>query len=69
MLQYTLVTTDDAGNEVVVEQGEFRPDTDTHQVGDIVTVQGEDGAEKSWKIVRMVPVPYGGVSFQVEPAG
>jgi hypothetical protein len=24
--------------------------------------------EKSWKIVRMVPVAYAGVSFHVEPA-
>ena len=69
MLQYTFVTTDEAGNDVIVEQGEFRPEYDTHEVGDIVTVQGEGGAEKSWKIVRMVPVPYGGVSFHVEPAG
>jgi hypothetical protein len=69
VLQYTFVTIDDAGNDVVVAQGEYRPEVDAHEVGDIVTVPGEGGAEKSWKIIRMVPVPYGGVSFQVEPAG
>ena len=69
MLQYNFVTIDEAGNEIIVHQGEFRPDVDAHEVGEIVAVQGEDGAEKSWKIVRMVPVPYGGVSFHVEPAG
>jgi len=69
MLQYTFVTTDESGNEVIVHQGEFRPEVDTHQVGDVVAVEGEGGEQKSWKIVRMVPVPYGGVSFHVEPAG
>ena len=68
MLQYTFVTTDEAGNDVIVAQGEYTPETDAHEVGDVVTVPGDGGAEKSWKIVRMVPVPYGGVSFHVEPA-
>ncbi len=68
MLQYTFVTTDEAGNEVVVAQGEYKPGVDAYQVGDSVTVQGSDGTEKSWKIVRMVPTPYAGVSFRVEPA-
>jgi hypothetical protein len=69
VLQYTFITTDETGHEVVVAQGEYKPGADAYQVGDSVTVQGVDGAEKSWKIVRMVPVPYGGVSFHVEPAG
>ena len=69
MLQYTFVTIDDDGNELVVAQGEFRPGVDAHEVGENVTLQGPDGVEKSWKIVRMVPIPYGGVSFYVEPAG
>jgi hypothetical protein len=69
VLQYTLVTTDEAGNQVVVAQGEFNPGVDPYQVGDSVTLQGADGVEKSWKIVRMVPTPYAGVSFHVEPAG
>ena len=69
MLQYTFITTDETGNEVVVAQGEYKPGVDAYQVGDSVTVEGVDGVEKSWKLVRMVPVPYGGVSFHVEPAG
>jgi hypothetical protein len=69
VLQYTFITTDETGNEVVVAQGEYKPGVDAYQVGDSVTVRGVDGVEKSWKIVRMVPVPYGGVSFHVEPAG
>jgi hypothetical protein len=69
VLQYTFVTIDEAGNEVLVAQGEYKPGADAYQVGDLATVQGVDGVEKSWKLVRMVPVPYGGVSFHVEPAG
>jgi hypothetical protein len=69
VLQYTFLTTDEAGNQVVVAQGEYKPGADSYQVGDSVTVQGVDGVEKSWKIVRMVPTPYAGVSFHVEPAG
>ena len=68
MLQYTFVTIDEKGNEVVVAQGDYEPDGNTYAVGDSVTVPGADGVEKSWKIVRMVPVAYAGVSFHVEPA-
>jgi hypothetical protein len=68
VLQYTFVTIDD-GKEVVVAQGEFQPGIDAHEVGETVALAGADGVEKSWKIVRMVPIPYGGVSFYVEPAG
>ena len=68
MLQYTFVTTDDDGKEVVVAQGEYQPGVDTHEVGESITLQDVDGVEKSWKIVRMVPIPYGGVSFYVERA-
>ena len=65
MLQYTFVTVDD-GKEVVVAQGEFQPGIDSHEVGESVTLPDADGVERSWKIVRMVPIPYGGVSFYVE---
>ena len=68
MLQYTFVTIDEKGNEVVVAQGEYEPADDKYAVGDHVTVPGVDGVERSWKIVRMVPVAYAGVSFHVEPA-
>jgi hypothetical protein len=68
VLQYTFVTTDEAGNEVLVAQGEYDPAGKTYEVGESVTVQGVDGVEKAWKIVRMVPVAYAGVSFHVEPA-
>jgi hypothetical protein len=68
VLQYTFVTIDDDGKEVVVARGEFTPGVDAHEVGESVTLAGADGVEKSWKIVRMVPIPYGGVSFYVEPA-
>ena len=68
MLQYTFVTREN-GNEVVVAQGEYDPGSDTHQVGDSVSLAGSDGVERSWTIVRMVPTPYAGVSFYVEPAG
>jgi hypothetical protein len=68
VLQYTFVTTDEQGNEVVVARGEYEPEGDTYEIGDSVTVEGVDGVEKSWKILRMVPVAYAGVSFHVEPA-
>jgi len=68
VLQYTFVTADENGNEVVVAQGEYEPGRDTYAVGDTVTLQGVDGVERSWKVLRMVPVPYAGVSFHVEPA-
>jgi hypothetical protein len=68
VLQYTFVTTNEDGKEVAAAQGEYQPGVDTHEVGDRVTLQDVDGVEKSWKIVRMVPIPYGGVSFQVERA-
>jgi hypothetical protein len=69
VLQYTFLTTDEDGNEVVVAQGEYNPGVDTYAVGDSVTLQGADGVEKSWKIIRMVPIAYAGMSFYVEPAG
>jgi len=68
VLQYSFVTTDEDGNEVVVAQGEYDPGGDTHEVGDTVVLAGADGVEKSWRIVRMVPTPYAGVSFRIEPA-
>ena len=68
MLQFTFVTIDEDGNEVVVAQGEYDPGGDTYEVGDSVTLAGIDGVEKSWKIVRMIPTPYAGVSFRVEPS-
>jgi hypothetical protein len=67
VLQYTFVTAGEGGNDVVVARGEYEPGVNAHEVGDIVTLAGEDGVEKSWKVVRLVPVPYGGVSFYVEP--
>jgi hypothetical protein len=68
VLQYTFVTVDESGNQVVVAQGEYDPSGETYEVGESVPVVGADGVEKSWKIVRMVPTPYAGVSFHVEPA-
>ena len=68
MLQYTFVTVDENGSQVVVAQGEYDPGSDTHEVGDSVSLPDADGVEKSWKIVRMVPTPYAGVSFHVETA-
>ena len=68
MLQHTFVTTDENGNQVVVSQGEYDPGEDSFDVGDTVTLQGEDGAENSWRIVRAVPTAYAGVTFFVEPA-
>ncbi|MGE5274809.1 MAG: hypothetical protein ACM3QU_13750 [Verrucomicrobiota bacterium] len=68
VLQYTFVTTDENGNQVLVAQGEYDPGGDTYEVGDSVTLPGADGVDTSWKIVRMVPTPYAGVSFYVEPA-
>ncbi len=69
MLQYTFLTTDEDGNEVVVSQGAYDPAVDTYAVGDTVTLQGADGAEKSWEIVRIVPLAYAGVSVYVTPSG
>jgi hypothetical protein len=69
VLQYKLVTADEQGNEVVVAQGELEPGVDAYEVGETVTLQGADGVERSWTVVRKVPIPYGGVSFYVEPAG
>jgi hypothetical protein len=43
VLQYTFVTIDEKGNEVVVAQGEYEPDGNTYAVGDSVTVPGVDG--------------------------
>jgi hypothetical protein len=68
VLQYTFVTAGEDGKEVVVGQGEYDPVSNTYEVGDSVTLQDADGVEKSWKIVRMVPLAYAGVSFHVEPA-
>jgi hypothetical protein len=68
VLQYTFVTTGEDGNEVVVAKGEYDPVSNTYEVGDSVTLQDVDGVEKSWKIVRMVPLAYAGVSFYVERA-
>jgi uncharacterized protein YrzB (UPF0473 family) len=68
VLQYTFVTIDDDGKEVLVAQGEFQPGVDAHEVGETVSLPDADGVEKSWKIVRTVPIPYGGMSFYVERA-
>jgi len=69
VLQYTFVTVGEGGKEIVIAQGKYDPGGDTYQVGDSVSLPGADGVETPWKIVRMVPTPYAGVSFYVEPAG
>ena len=68
VLLYTFVTTDENGNQVVVAEGEYEPGEDPYDVGDKVTLQGDDGAENAWKIVRTAPTAYAGVTFFVEPA-
>lgn len=69
MLQYTFVTVGEGGKEFVVGQGEYDPGGETYGVGDSVSLPGADGVEMSWTIVRIVPTPYAGLSFYVEPTG
>ena len=68
VLLYTFVTTDENGNQVVVAEGEYEPGEDPYDVGDNVTLKGEDGADNAWRIVRTSPTAYAGVTFFVEPA-
>ena len=68
MLLYTFVTTDENGSQVVVAEGEYEPGADPFDVGDNVTLKGNDGVENAWKIVRTAPTAYAGVTFFVEPA-
>jgi hypothetical protein len=68
VVEYSLVTTDEDGNQVVVASGEYTPGGDTYDVGQTVVLQGTDGVERSWTIVRKAPVAYAGMTFFVEPA-
>jgi hypothetical protein len=67
-VEYSLVTTDEDGNQVVVASGEYTPGGDTYDVGQTVVLRGPDGVERSWTIVRKAPVAYAGMTFFVEPA-
>ena len=67
-VEYSLVTTDEEGNQVVVASGEYKPGGDAYDVGQTVLLKGPDGIERSWTIVRKVPVAYAGMTFFVEPA-
>jgi hypothetical protein len=67
-VEYSLVTTDADGNQLVVASGEYTPGGDTYDVGQTVVLKGSDGVERSWTIVRKAPVAYAGMTFFVEPA-
>jgi hypothetical protein len=68
VVEYSLVTTDADGNQVVVASGEYTPGGDNYDVGQTVVLKGSDGVERSWTIVRKAPVAYAGMTFFVEPA-
>ena len=53
-MEYSLVTTDEEGNQVVVASGEYKPGGDAYDVGQTVLLRGADGVERSWTIVRRV---------------
>jgi transcription elongation GreA/GreB family factor len=66
-VEYAYVTTDKAGSEQVVARGTRESDVETPSVGDTVTLEGADGVERQWKIVRKVPMAYAGETLYVEP--
>jgi hypothetical protein len=67
-VEYSFVTTDEDGSQVVVAAGEYTPGGDTYDVGQTVVLKGPDGVERSWTIVRKAPVAYAGMTFFVDPA-
>ncbi len=67
-MEYSFVTTDEDGSQVVVAAGEYTPGGDTYDVGQTVVLKGPDGVERSWTIVRKAPVAYAGMTFFVDPA-
>jgi hypothetical protein len=66
-VEYAYVTTDGDGNERVIKRGEYGEGESTPDVGDSVTLTGEDGVERAWKIARKVEVAYTGETLYVEP--
>lgn len=66
-MEYAYVTTDENGNEEVVARGEVDEGLETPDVGDTVTLEGADGVERPWKIVRKMEMAYTGETLYVEP--
>jgi len=66
-MEYAYVTTDEDGNDQVVTRGEYKAGLETLDVGATVTLEGPDGVERPWRIMRKIPVPYAGEKIYVEP--
>lgn len=65
-MEYAYVETRD-GEDVVIDRGEYEEGLTTPDVGDTVTLEGPDGIERPWRIVRKIPVAYTGETIYVEP--
>jgi len=66
-VEYAYVTTDANGNDEVVARGQYAEGLETPDVGDTVTLEGADGVERPWRIVRKIPTAYAGERLYVEP--
>ena len=66
-MEYAYVTTDENGNDDVIARGKYDEGLETPDVGDTVTLEGADGVERPWKIVRKAPMAYAGMTLYVEP--
>ncbi len=66
-MEYSYVTTGENGNNVVIASGEFEDGAQPPDVGDSVTLEGKDGVDRPWKVVRSEEVPYVGLKIYVEP--
>ena len=65
-MKYAYVTTDENGNDDVIASGEYDDGFATPDVGETVALEGADGVERSWKVVRKVPMAYAGMTLYVE---
>jgi len=66
-VEYSYITTDADGKDEIVARGQYDEGTGTPDVGETVTLAGVDGVERSWRVVRKIPVAYAGQRIFVEP--
>ena len=66
-MDYSYVFTDEQGTNTILTSGQFEDGARPPDAGDSVTLTGEDGVDRPWKILAVVDVPYGGVAIHVEP--
>ena len=66
-MEYSYITTDADGNDEVVSRGQYDDGAKTPDVGDTITLEGTDGVERPWRVLRKMPVAYAGQRIYVEP--